>query len=132
MHRPPRSNLPTCNRHTPKKQETKEQQHHHHGHHNVAGKMKDGARNFKDTAKGAWDYGTDKAGDIAFGKWGGKSKGGADEYYYGDDEAWAGYGYGSGYGRWPDEDSYGGGGYEWENDKEWQKGSKWEGDYYYY
>lgn len=79
--------------------------------------MKEGARNVKDSAKGAWDT----AGDVVFKDWT-KGKGGwkgEDDYAGGDD--WGSYGYGD-YGRWPDEDSYRGIEYD---------GKKWEGDYGY-
>lgn len=92
--------------------------------------MKEGAWAVKDTAKDAWSKGTAKAGDVFFGGKGWSKKNDGNDYYGGED--WSSYGYGgsSEYGHWPDEDSYGGA-YDWPADKEWQRGSKWEGDYYY-
>jgi hypothetical protein len=91
--------------------------------------VKEGARTVKDTAKGAWDYGTAKAGEVVFGggKWS-KDKQGDDDAYYSGGDNWGTYGYGQ-YGGWPDEDSYGYGKQDW---TEWKDGKKdWEGDFYY-
>jgi len=100
----PLLNTPNQNRN--EKKETKKADHGHHGGAKQVGKA------VKDTARGAWDYGTAKAGEVVFGdrKWERKGS----DY---DDDSWKSYGYEQ-YSSFPD-------GYGWEEGKEW------EGDYLY-